>query len=60
MTDRDLVDKAFNMLDKAYIHYSHFPVGAALEGADGTFYTAGPAVPAARGSMSSLRTWRSW
>ena len=33
MTDQELVEKAFTMLEKAYIPYSHFPVGAALEGA---------------------------
>lgn len=27
---KDLVDKATAMLDKAYVPYSHFPVGAAL------------------------------
>ncbi|EXJ22465.1 Cytidine deaminase [Alkalibacterium sp. AK22] len=27
---QDLVDKATAMLDKAYVPYSHFPVGAAL------------------------------
>lgn len=39
MTDQELVELAFTMLDKAYVPYSHFPVGAALEGADGTIYT---------------------
>ena len=39
MTDRELVEKAFTMLEKSYVPYSHFPVGAALEGADGTVYT---------------------
>lgn len=39
MTDRELVEKAFSMLEKAYVPYSRFPVGAALEGADGTVYT---------------------
>ena len=39
MTDKDLVELAFTMLDKAYIPYSNFPVGAALEGTDGTVYT---------------------
>ena len=39
MTDRELVEKAFTMLERSYVPYSHFPVGAALEGADGTVYT---------------------
>lgn len=39
MTDRELVDITFTMLDKAYIPYSHFPVGAALLCADGTVFT---------------------
>ena len=39
MTDQALVEKAFTMLDKSYVPYSHFPVGAALEGADGVIYT---------------------
>ena len=39
MTDRELVEKAFTMLERSYSPYSHFPVGAALEGADGTVYT---------------------
>ena len=39
MTDRELIEKAFTMLEKSYAPYSHFPVGAALEGADGSIYT---------------------
>ena len=50
MTDRDLVEKAFTMLEKAYIPYSHFPVGAALEGEDGTVYTGCNVENAAYGS----------
>ncbi len=50
MTDRELVDIAFTMLEKAYMPYSHFPVGAALEGADGTVYTGCNVENAAYGS----------
>ncbi|MBQ2926345.1 MAG: cytidine deaminase [Ruminiclostridium sp.] len=50
MTDKDLVELAFTMLDKAYIPYSHFPVGAALEGTDGTVYTGCNVENAAYGS----------
>ena len=39
MTDQALVEKAFTMLDKSYVPYSHFPGGAALDGADGVIYT---------------------
>lgn len=50
MTDRDLVELAFTMLEKAYVPYSHFPVGAALEGADGAVYTGCNVENAAYGS----------
>ena len=36
MTDQALVNLAFTMLERAYVPYSHFPVGAALLCADGT------------------------
>ena len=39
MTERELVDLAFSMLERAYVPYSHFPVGAALECADGSVFT---------------------
>lgn len=39
MTDKELVELAFTMLERSYAPYSHFPVGAALECADGTVYT---------------------
>ena len=39
MTEKELCQKAIDMLDMAYIPYSHFPVGAALECADGTVFT---------------------
>ena len=35
----ELKAAAVAMLDRAYIPYSHFPVGAALECADGTVFT---------------------
>ena len=39
MTEKELCQKAIGMLDMAYVPYSHFPVGAALECADGTVFT---------------------
>ena len=39
MTDQALVDLAFTMLERSYVPYSHFPVGAALLCADGTVFT---------------------
>jgi len=39
MTRNELKALAVSMLDRAYCHYSHFPVGAALECADGSVYT---------------------
>ena len=39
MTERELVERAFSMLERSYAPYSHFPVGAALECADGTVFT---------------------
>ena len=39
MTRDELCQTAVAMLDRAYIPYSHFPVGAALECADGTVFT---------------------
>ena len=50
MTDQALVEKAFTMLDKSYVPYSHFPVGAALAGADGVIYTGCNVENAAYGS----------
>lgn len=34
-----MIDIANDMLDRAYVPYSHFPVGAALLGEDGEIYT---------------------
>ncbi|MCC8181741.1 MAG: cytidine deaminase [Clostridiales bacterium] len=39
MTDRELVELAFTMLERSYVPYSHFPVGAALLCKDGTVFT---------------------
>lgn len=39
MTLEHLKAAAVSMLDRAYCPYSHFPVGAALECADGTVFT---------------------
>ena len=39
MTLNELKAAAVSMLDRAYCPYSHFPVGAALECADGTVFT---------------------
>ena len=50
MTDQELVELAFTMLDRSYAPYSHFPVGAALEGDDGTIYTGCNVENAAYGS----------
>lgn len=39
MTREELKAAAVAMLDRAYVPYSHFPVGAALECTDGTVFT---------------------
>ena len=50
MTKQELCQKAMEMLDKAYVPYSHFPVGAALECRDGTVFTGCNVENAAYGS----------
>ena len=50
MTDRELVDLAFTMLDRSYVPYSNFPVGAALLCKDGTVFTGCNVENAAYGS----------
>ena len=39
MTDKALCQLALDMLDRAYCPYSRYPVGAALECADGSVFT---------------------
>ncbi len=39
MTLDELKKLAVSMLDRSYVPYSHFPVGAALECSDGTVFT---------------------
>ena len=50
MTDQDLVELAFTMLERSYVPYSHFPVGAALLCADGMVFTGCNVENAAYGS----------
>ena len=50
MTDHALVELAFSMLERSYVPYSHFPVGAALLCADGTVFTGCNVENAAYGS----------
>ena len=39
MTDRELVDRAISMKQRAYVPYSNFHVGAALVTEDGSIFT---------------------
>lgn len=50
MTDRELLNLAEKAAQNAYVPYSHFPVGAALECADGTVFTGCNVENAAYGS----------
>ena len=50
MTDRELVQAACSMLERAYVPYSGFPVGAALLCADGSVFTGCNVENAAYGS----------
>lgn len=54
MTEQELMQKAVSMLDMAYMPYSHFPVGAALECDDGTVYTGCNIENAAYGATTSV------
>ena len=50
MTDKQLIDLAVEASKNAYVPYSHFAVGAALECADGTVFTGCNVENAALGS----------
>ena len=50
MTDRELCQAALDMLPRSYCPYSHYPVGAALECADGSVFTGCNVENAAYGS----------
>lgn len=50
MTNQELVTLAFSMLERSYVPYSNFPVGAALLCGDGTVFTGCNVENAAYGS----------
>ncbi len=50
ITDKQLIDLAFEMLDRSYVPYSRFPVGAALCCTDGAVFTGCNVENAAYGS----------
>ena len=50
MTDRDLITRASEAMKNSYSPYSRFPVGAAIECADGTVFTGCNIENAALGS----------
>lgn len=50
MADHELIKIAFEMLDKAYVPYSGFPVGAAIRCSNGTIFTGCNIENAAYGS----------
>lgn len=50
MTDQALIDLAFTMLERSYVPYSKFPVGAALLCEDGAVFTGCNVENAAYGS----------
>ena len=50
MTDQELMNMAKKAAENAYVPYSHFPVGAALECSDGTVFTGCNVENAAYGS----------
>ena len=50
MTDAELISTAVSMQERAYVAYSHFPVGAALLCSDGAVFTGCNVENAAYGS----------
>lgn len=50
MTDAELISTAVSMQERAYVPYSHFPVGAALLCSDGAVFTGCNVENAAYGS----------
>ena len=50
LSDKELVDLAFQMLERSYVPYSKFPVGAAIACADGAVFTGCNVGNAAYGS----------
>ena len=54
MSDRQLIELAFKMLERSYVPYSHFPVGAAILCSDGTVFTGCNVENAAYGSTIAL------
>ena len=50
MTDAELISSAVSMQERAYVPYSHFPVGAALLCSDGAVFTGCNVENAAYGS----------
>ena len=50
MTDAELISTAVSMQERAYVPYSHFPVGAALLCSDGAVFTGCNVENAAFGS----------
>ncbi len=50
LSDAQLVQRAFDMLDRSYVPYSKFPVGAAIACGDGSVFTGCNVENAAYGS----------